>query len=279
MKYCVLYNPKSGDNTNLREKIENAMFGGEFYYMSMPEVTDFRQFFAQVKDNIIICGGDGTLNYFINNIAGIPHNNHIFYFDSGSGNDFHTDVRGGERPYAIDIYLENLPIVRVNGHNHYVLNGCGCGIDSFACFEGEKKRQKTHKPINYTSMVIKGVLGSFKPFRARITVDGIAQDYNNVWLAPVMNGRFFGGGVEIAPMQNRLQNDTITIVIGCANNRLKAAKLLSSVTKGGHIKNEKNFKFIHGKHFKVELSRPMELQVDGEIIRDVSSFEVFTTKR
>ena len=279
MKYCVLYNPLSGDNAGLREKLESAMFGSDYYYMSMPEVTDFNQFFAQVKDDIIVCGGDGTLNYFINHIAGIPRTNHIFYFDSGSGNDFHTDVHGGERPYSIDIYLENLPVVRANGQIRYVLNGCGCGIDSYACFEGEKKRAKDGKPINYTSIVKKGLLYSFKPFRMRITIDGITEEYADVWLAPVMNGKYFGGGVQIAPMQNRLQNETLSIIIGHAASRFSALKLFPAIFTGTHVNNKKIFKILHGKNIKIEIDRPMPLQIDGEIIPDVSVFEVFATKK
>ncbi len=279
MRYCVLYNPIAGDNANLKERLERALFGGDFYYMSMPEVKDYKQFFAQVKDNIIICGGDGTLNYFINKITSIPHQNHILYFDTGSGNDFHTDVRGGERPYGIDIYIENLPIVRVNGKLQYMLNGCGCGIDSYACYEGEKQRAKDGKPINYVSIVKKGLIHSFKPFRARITVDGMSEMLEDVWLSPVMNGRYFGGGIQIAPMQNRLQNQTLSIIVAHTKSRIAALSMFPMIEKGTHTRNEKIFKVLHGKNIKIEIDRPMPLQIDGEVIPDVTMFEVFATKK
>lgn len=279
MKYCVLYNPKSGDNANLKARLDATMFGDEFYYISMPEVTDFKAFFEQITDNIIICGGDGTLNYFINKIAGIPRRSHLFYFDTGSGNDFHTDVCGGERPYSIDIYLENLPIVRFNNQNVLMLNGAGCGLDSYACFEGEKQRAKDHKPINYAKYVKRGLFGGFKPYNARITVDGAVYNFDKIWVDMIMNGKFIGGGIKIAPMQNRLNNSTLSLIIGHTKSRVGAFGIFPSVLRGSHIKNTKTFQVLQGKYFKIECDRAMPLQVDGEIFPDVSSFEVFATKQ
>ena len=56
----------------------------EIYYTKAP--GDGMDFVDKTAANgeparFYACGGDGTLNYFINKIAGIPRQNHILYFD------------------------------------------------------------------------------------------------------------------------------------------------------------------------------------------------------
>ena len=45
-----------------------------------------------------------------------------------------------------------------------------------------------------------------------ITVDGIKYTYKKVWLAPTINGRFYGGGMMPAPGQDRENNENIYMV-------------------------------------------------------------------
>lgn len=40
----------------------------------------------------ILCGGDGTLNRFINDLGGVKLSCEILYFPGGSGNDFAHDI-------------------------------------------------------------------------------------------------------------------------------------------------------------------------------------------
>ena len=45
-------------------------------------------------DSIIICGGDGTLNRFVNAIYDLNTDKEILYYAAGSGNDFLRDIDG-----------------------------------------------------------------------------------------------------------------------------------------------------------------------------------------
>ena len=70
-KYYVLFNPYSGNGKGeeYARKL-NSILNDELIYFSMPKITDFKKFLSMTKgEDIIICGGDGTLNYFINHIA------------------------------------------------------------------------------------------------------------------------------------------------------------------------------------------------------------------
>ena len=44
------------------------------------------------EDELVLIGGDGTLNYFINAVKGTEIRNNIYLLGSGTGNDFLKDI-------------------------------------------------------------------------------------------------------------------------------------------------------------------------------------------
>lgn len=65
------------------------------------------------------------------------------------------------------------------------------------------RKKSNGKPVNYTSIAIKGLLYDFKPTDATVIIDGKETRYKKVWIAPTMHGRFYGGGMIAAPDQRR----------------------------------------------------------------------------
>lgn len=61
----------------------------------------------------------------------------------------------------------------------------------------------------------------FKPRHVSIEVDSQKYEFDNIWLAPTMNGRYYGGGMNIAPNQDRLQ-DKLSVVVYMSKSKLKA---------------------------------------------------------
>ena len=279
MKYCVLYNPKSGGKGRGKDpakKLLQILPDDELYYRSMPEIKDFKAFLKEVTDDIIVCGGDGTLNYFINKINGIKYQNHLWYYPTGSGNDFHSDVgEDGSRPYSLDKYIANLPTVHVADKDLKVLNGAGAGLDGFSCAEGERLRRAGRKTINYTLIAIQGFLYKFHPHKITLTVDGKVHHYDHVWLSPIMYGKFFGGGVKIAPRQDRHNGKTLTVVVATCPNVLKIMTVFPKIFKGNHEKHTDIVKIFTGQKIKIELDTNAPFQYDGEVIQSVSSYEMW----
>ena len=279
MKYCVLYNPFSGNGhgKEYAEKLKDIL-KEELEFIDMSDIKDFNDFFVNMKKDIIICGGDGTLNYFINHTSDIDYKNNILYYTTGTGNDFYNDI--GDKntfPFNIDKYLKNLPIVTVKGKSYYFLNGVGYGIDGYCCEEGDKIKEKSSKPVNYTSIAIKGLLFKYKPTNAKITVDGKEYNFKKVWLAPTMNGRFYGGGMMVAPNQNRLNEDhEVTTIVMHGKGKLSALIAFPSIFTGKHIEKENMIKVLTGHNIKVEFDRPTALQIDGETIVNVTEYTVKT---
>ncbi len=107
-------------------------------------------------DRVILAGGDGTINRFINTVEKLPCP--VDYIPTGSGNDFKTDVGMDGDFIHLDKYMQNLPTVTVNGNTYKFINGIGYGIDGYCCEEGDKQKAKSDKPVNYAGIAVKGLL-------------------------------------------------------------------------------------------------------------------------
>ena len=229
------------------------------------------------KDEVIICGGDGTLNYFINHIDLDNIKNNIYLYPAGTGNDFLNDLNKKDTKELILIneYLKNLPTVIINDElKMKFINGVGYGIDGYCCEVADNLRDKINKPVNYSSIAIKGLLFHFKKRIANIKIDGIDYQFKNVWLVPTMKGRFYGGGMMIAPNQDRLKDEDLSVVVYKTKSKLKALMVFPSIFKGEHIKKKKVVKIFKGKNIEVSFNIPCALQVDGETILNVKKYEV-----
>jgi len=275
MKYTVLYNPDAGNGkwTAYAEKLKASQGENELDFRNMQEIKSYAKLFEEIADgNLLIVGGDGTLNRFINDTASLEIANKVFYCACGSGNDFLHDIGGvdGEITEITD-YIKNLPSVTVNGKTYKFLNGVGYGIDGYCCEVGDEQRKIPNKKVNYAGIAIKGLLFHFKPRNAVITVDGQAYEYKKVWLAPTMNGRFYGGGMDVAPDQKR-NSGIASCVVMYGSGKLKTLIVFPSIFKGEHV-NHKEMVAIHtGKEITVKFDKPTALQIDGETILGVTEY-------
>lgn len=282
MNYHILYNPLAGkakkqsiciDNIELPENAQKKLY-------NMTEIIDYKAFFTSLssEDKVVVCGGDGTLNRFINGIDGIGITNDIFYLAAGSGNDFLNDL-GLEKsfePIKINQYINNLPEVYIGERIYRFLNGIGYGIDGYCCKEINRLKEQGKK-ASYTLAAVKGFLYGYKPTNAVVTVDGREYRYKKVWLTPTMLGKYFGGGMMIAPVQDRNNTDgTLTVIVAHSLSKLKILTLFPTIFKGTHLKYKKYIDVHKGHNISVKFDIPTAMQIDGETITGVSEYTVKT---
>ena len=230
---------------------------------------------------IVLAGGDGTLNRFINRLGNKVPEKNIYYYPTGSGNDFMNDIADREKtlPVRLNRYIENLPVAEVNGKVYRFINGIGYGIDGYCCEEADKIKRKTKKPINYTRIALKGLLYAYRPVTAEVTVDGVKSRYANVWLVPTMNGRYYGGGMMIAPVQDRLNREgTVTTVVVSCKSRIRTLITFPMIFSGAHKDRKDIVKMFSGSEIHVSFDRPTALQVDGETVRNVTEYTVLSAE-
>ena len=282
-KKYFLYNPHAGHGKCKEEVDALALNYENAECLDVTALTDMSEFFGKldVDDVVIICGGDGTLNHFANDILGVDIKNDIYYYAIGSGNDFSRDLgkdRASAPDFKVNEYITNLPTVTINGETKVFINGIGYGVDGYCCEEGDAIRAKneannTNKPINYTAIAIKGLLFKYKAKNATVTVDGVKHNYKKVWIAPTMNGRYYGGGIMPTPDQDRLNEDkNLTVMIFHGTSKLKTLMIFPSLFKGEHLKYKDAIELIEGREITVEFDAPSPLQIDGETVLGVTSY-------
>lgn len=280
MKYLLIN--KKTHNENYEEallSLEKFLSDGFDEIEVSNDDFNYEEFMKKLeeKDEVIICGGDGTLNYFINHIDLDNIKNNIYFYPAGTGNDFLNDLnkKDTKEPILINEYLKNLPTVIINDElKMKFINGVGYGIDGYCCEVADNLRDKINKPVNYSSIAIKGLLFHFKKRIANIKIDGIDYQFKNVWLVPTMKGRFYGGGMMIAPNQDRLKDEDLSVVVYKTRSKLKALMVFPSIFKGEHIKKKKVVKIFKGKNIEISFNIPCALQVDGETILNVKKYKV-----
>ena len=281
-KYLILYNPQSGNKSAKKNvyQLDDILANNDLNYIEMSPDFDYKKFMHDVRDDerVVLCGGDGTVNRFINEVDESDLRKPVFYFPLGSGNDFNRDIHGKADTVLINLnnYITNLPVVTINGKSSKFINGIGYGIDGWCCEMGDKLRAKdSTKPINYTSIAVKGALFQYKKTSAKITVDGKEYNYKDVFLASTMKGRFYGGGMMAAPDQDR--NDPehkVSILVFRGKIRLQVLLVFSKIFTGEHLRNPKMCILHTGKDIKVEFDSPRALQIDGETVLGVKEYSV-----
>ncbi len=278
MNYKVLYNPLSGDviNMNIKEQLSEVL-KDDTYELADITKTDYNEFFKELKEdeNILLVGGDGTLNRFVNDTKDFNYKNSIYYYAAGNGNDFWTDIgkKKGDAPVCIDQYLLNLPTVTVNGKDYKFINGIGYGIDGYCCETGDKLKA-AGKKVNYTGIAVKGLLFHFKPKNATVIVDGTTYTFKKTWIAPSMLGRYYGGGMIPTPSQSRLGDGSLSICVMYGAGKIRTLMTFPKIFSGEHIKKKKLVKVLTGREITVKFDKPCALQIDGETILNVTEYTV-----
>ena len=266
MKY-YLYNPLA--NNGIRPELSEGV--------ELVDATsiDFKKFFDGLKteDEVVLIGGDGTINYLVNHYDCSRLRNKVWLLANGTGNDFLNDINETpDHEIELNRYLTDLPTVTVKDIKRKFINNMGFGIDGYCCEVADQIKEKTpNKKIDYTGIAIKGLLFHFKPCHATIEVDGKTYEFDNVWLAPTMKGKFYGGGMKIAPDQDRF-SDHLTVVVYKAKSKLKALMAFPSIFEGKHIEKKDMVEIIEGKKVHVKFSRPCAAQIDGDTVLNVSEY-------
>lgn len=279
--YVVLFNrlANNGHGEEGAKKLPEILKTEDIEFIDVCTIKDFVEFFKgyEKDQKFILCGGDGTLNHFVNHCEekDIPEN--LYYFPSGTGNDFWNDLGKtlNDEPVLVKKYLVNLPTVTINGKVSKFINGVGYGIDGYCCEEGDKQKQKNNKEINYAGIAVKGLLFKFKPASAIINVDGMTRSYKKAWLAPVMLGRFYGGGMMPTPNQDRLNpSHKLSILVWHDSGKLSTLMNFTKIFKGEHLQKIKMCEVMAGKNITVQFDRPIAAQIDGETVSNVTKVEV-----
>ena len=109
MNYYILFNPHAGDGSAEKSAIELAnKLGAVDSIYDMTKIESYAALLTDKDADVIILGGDGTLNRFVNDTYDLGLENKIFLYPIGTGNDFLRDLGQLEatEPVEITKYLK-----------------------------------------------------------------------------------------------------------------------------------------------------------------------------
>lgn len=102
-------------------------------------------------------------------------------------------------------------------------------------------------------------------------VYGRVMHFRRVWLASAMKGRYYGGGMMVAPAQDRTSG-VMSCIVMHDSGRLHTLAVFPGIFSGSHVKHKKIVTVLTGKEITVEFDRPTALQIDGDTVRGVRKY-------
>ena len=278
----LLFNSKANagegkdDAIAAAEKLKSAY--GDFEFLDLLAM-DKKAFFAGLKEDdlVVVTGGDGTLNHLVNDIGDAPIPEKLYLLPLGTGNDFLNDVASSKQEdglVPLKPFLTNLPVVETMGIKRRFVNGIGFGIDGDCCVKAEEMKKNGKTDINYGNITVKLLLTSYVAPKATVLLDGKEFSFNKAYIAAGMNGRYYGGGMQVAPMQKR-NDGLLTFVCVYGGGKLGTLMLFPSIFSGKHINKKKHVFAQRAKVIEVKFDRPTGLQIDGEIVPNATSYKIY----
>lgn len=215
--------------------------------------------------DVFIVGGDGTLNYFVNQYPGIKLP--LAVFKGGTGNDFHWLLYGDKMPdEQLELVLSGEPKTVDIGkcNDRLFLNGVGIGFEGEVAKALTGKKKRPGKTSFFLTILKKIFTYHSKDYSIRFSDKNLT---GKRMLVDISNGRRAGGGFYVAP-EAKADDGLFDIVIADALNPLQRLRYLPIIEKGKHLR----LSFIH--HFRtgsitVESPEPIQYHLDGEYHEDM----------
>lgn len=272
----ILYNPlskNSKSNVHTHRLVQHYRKSNvPFRLKSILKIDDIRLYLETKShiNNVILLGGDGTINRFVNNIADYDVKQDVFLKSNGSGNDFLRSLKNhDENPQYI------MKADYDNGISTYFINGVGMGVDGLvtSTINNSPKKGK----LRYMLYTLQALL-KYIPEPATVVADDKEYKYKKVYLITVNNGRFFGGGMEITPNAD-ITDENLDVIIVHTISKLFILPIFFTIYIGLHTKFKKYVTSFKAKKIKVTFTTPQISQADGENEFDVVSMTVQSSKK
>jgi len=218
---------------------------------------------------LILGGGDGSVSSVVDFMA--HHDVTLGLLPLGTANDFArtleipSDVEGAcqtiARGKVVDVDLG------LAGDNYYV-NVASVGLGVAATQALSPRLKKGAGPLAYPVAAVRAFL-RHQPFSARLTFpDGDHQpvEYERLLQVAVGNGRFYGGGMVVAPeagIDDR-KLDVYTIEMGRHRDLIGVARYL----KSGDFIREEGVGHFRTERVRLETEPDLQINIDGEVVAE-----------
>lgn len=278
----IVFNPASGKSNPAFKLYQFKTYLDKlkykyFIYHTRPgdyDVEEIKSFYTSGFTDIVVVGGDGTLNLVVNAIIDSPIP--VGIIPTGTGNDFIKNFDIGksfQKQMETALYGKEFPVDVGICNNLYFLNGIGIGYDGQVAHELHQQKKKLKGHLAYLYIVLKGFL-FYKEKKVGFHFDGKSYQ-ENIFMLTIGNGTTFGGGFKITPEANT--NDGRFEV--CVVNKISPWRRLININKlrlGKH-QNVKEIRFFKCKKLSIDRA-PVVAHMDGEPLESPPYSIAFSTQ-
>lgn len=217
--------------------------------------------FSDATD-VWVVGGDGTLNYFINQYPDISIP--LMIFPGGSGNDFSTLLYGKRSLFDLIEFGLNAQAKPVDAglcNERLFINGAGIAFEG-AVVELLVGKNKRAGKIDFLLAILKRVFFYQEPL---LHVFHDVGEYNgNCLMVSVMNGKTSGGGFMVGPKAS-VDDKLFEIGIVKKVSPLNRLRYLPVIEKGKHA-NLPFVSYLQSTSIRIVSDTPIPAHLDGEYI-------------
>ncbi|QXM07008.1 diacylglycerol/lipid kinase family protein [Crassaminicella indica] len=212
---------------------------------------------------IVAVGGDGTIYEVVNGIIGSDAS--LGVVPTGTGNDFVKTVgipKDLEKALEIIIYGKTVHIDCGKVNDRHFVNVASVGLDAEIVRGTEDIKKYISGSWAYIGGLLKTIF-SYKYKKVDMNIDG-TKDHKNITLVAVANGKYYGGGMKIAPMADIKDGDFQVCVVDKIS-KLKLMMVFPKIFSGEHVGYDE-VDIYRGKQIKIKSQELLSINLDGDII-------------
>lgn len=274
MRYLFIVNPIAGRGeadkkwSLIKEEIEKELLDYEVVFTKAPGDGVFlaKAGVAKGFHVLVAVGGDGTINEVIRGIIDAESKEKIKLgiIAAGTGNDLIRTLgipRDVEKAVQVlkNARVKKIDLGKINGD--YFINTVGIGFDGAVAYEINTRVKWLKGTLAYLYGVLKTLL-TYRSPKMSIKIDEQVFQ-GHYFLVAIANGKYYGGGMMIAPDAN-ITDGLFDVVVIKDLPKLEVLKVFPRVFAGKHIPHAK-VEVYRGKNIYLESADRVIIQADGEL--------------
>lgn len=261
MKKClIVINYLSGHSQNVDEQKLYDKFCKDYIVNVVKIRTKKDNWSAEGFDLIVICGGDGTFNYAMNNA--ISGNTDVIYYSCGTFNEC-AKAKGTKGSETDKIQLKEYATANKRFFGYVLAAGSFTPLGYIVPPEKKKK-------LGIFAYLLK-VVGQYRVYniRAKIKADGKCFDDNYTLVMAIDSMRCFGFKFNKMYRPDDGMVHLLLIKSPGKDNFINKVKIFFPMFRAFFIGlkkelNKKNIVFTAVEHAEIELSETVTFNIDGE---------------
>ena len=225
--------------------------------------------------NIVIIGGDGSMNEAVNSIEDFRHTR-LALIPAGSGNDlakailpsFDEELLVSTISKECTVRSVDVGLMESGDHRQLFNISSGLGFDARICEEANHapmKKALNHLGLGkliYILVALRLILMNHR-FRCGIKLDGQKKTYRKCLFAVCMNTSYEGGGFKFCPKASD-RDSVLDLCIADSIDPLRFFLLFPKAYGGKHIFH-RGIHISSGQKIRIKTGIPVWLHTDGEV--------------